>query len=65
MTFTVNLMDALESNIRPREELPLGKYNKVTASALKRANQELWRWIAGIGLAVLLFEWWFYHRRTA
>lgn len=65
ITFAVNLMDSLESNISPREELPLGKYSKVTASSLKRANRELWRWLAGIGLAVLLFEWWFYHRRTA
>jgi hypothetical protein len=26
---------------------------------------EMWRWIVAIALAVLLFEWWFYHRRTA
>ncbi|HUR45624.1 MAG TPA: VWA domain-containing protein [Candidatus Saccharimonadales bacterium] len=65
VTFCVNLMDSLESNVTPRDDLPLGKYSKVTASALKRSNQELWRWLAGIGLAVLLFEWWFYHRRTA
>jgi hypothetical protein len=65
ITFCVNLLDSLESNITPRDELPLGKYSKVTASTLKRTNQELWRWLAGVGLAVLLFEWWFYHRRTA
>jgi Ca-activated chloride channel family protein len=65
MTFCVNLLDSMESNIAPRDELPLGRYSKVTASTLKRTNQELWRWLAGAGLAVLLFEWWFYHRRTA
>lgn len=65
VAFCVNLMDPNESNIRPRDELLLGPYAKVGASTLKRANLELWRWIAAAGLAVLLFEWWFYHNRTA
>ena len=63
--FCVNLLDTAESNIKPRDELQLGKYTKVTATTLQRANMELWRTIAAIALAVLLFEWWFYHRRTA
>jgi Ca-activated chloride channel family protein len=63
--FCVNLLDAAESNLTPREELPFGKYSKVTATTVKRANVELWRWIALAALAFLLFEWWFYHRRTA
>ena len=65
VTFCVNLLDAAESNLTPREELPFGKYSKVTATAVKRANVELWRWIAAGALAFLLFEWWFYHKRTA
>jgi hypothetical protein len=65
VTFCVNLMDSNESNIAPREEIAVGKYAKVAATTLKRANLELWRWIALAGLAVLLFEWWFYHKRTA
>jgi hypothetical protein len=65
VTFCVNLMDSNESNIAPHDELPLGKYGKVTATTLKRANLELWRWIAAAGLLVLLFEWWWYHKRTA
>lgn len=63
--FCVNLLDAAESNLTPREELPFGKYSKVTATTVKRANVELWRWIALAALAFLLFEWWYYHRRTA
>jgi hypothetical protein len=64
VTFCVNLMDSNESNIAPRDELPIGRYAKVTATTLKRANMELWRWIAAAGLLVLLFEWWWNHKRT-
>jgi len=64
VTFCVNLLDSLESNIAAREDLPFGKYDKVSATTLKRANLELWRWIAAFGLLVLMFEWWFYHKRS-
>ncbi len=62
--FCVNLLDAAESKIAPRDELQLGRYTKVTATTMQRANMEVWRTIAWIGMAVLLVEWWFYHRRT-
>ena len=66
LSFCVNLLDAAESDIRPREELPLGKFGTgVVATKMQRANLELWRWIALAGLGVLLFEWWWYHKRTA
>jgi hypothetical protein len=64
IVFCVDLLDKDESNIKPRDELQIGKYTKVTATKMQRANMELWRTIAGIGLVVLMGEWWFYHRRT-
>jgi hypothetical protein len=63
-TFCVDLLDAAESNIKPRDELHLGKYTKVAATTKERANMELWRTIASLGLIFLLIEWWYYHRRT-
>ncbi|MEW6161558.1 MAG: hypothetical protein AB1813_29355, partial [Verrucomicrobiota bacterium] len=65
VTFCVNLMDASESDSAPKEELKFGRYAQSGTTTLRRANLELWRWIAAAGLAVLLFEWWYYHRRTA
>jgi hypothetical protein len=62
--FAVSLLDSSESNTKPRDELRMGKYAKVEATKVQRANLELWRTLAAIGLAVLLFEWWYYHRRT-
>jgi hypothetical protein len=65
VTFCVNVLDAAESNTKPREELEFGKFNTVSATELRRANVDLWRWIAAAALAVLMFEWWFFHKRTA
>ena len=31
----------------------------------RQANLEIWRWFALTALLILLFEWWYYHRRTA
>lgn len=62
--FCVNLLDAAESDTAPREELKLGKYNRVEATVLQSASLEIWRWFALAALAVLLWEWWYYHRRT-
>jgi hypothetical protein len=64
VVFCVNLLDAAESNTKPRQELQFGKFNTVGAVEIKQASKEFWRWIAGGALAVLMFEWWYYHRRT-
>jgi Ca-activated chloride channel family protein len=65
VAFTVNLLDSSETEITPRTELPFGKAGITVASAEQQASLELWRWIALAGLAALMFEWWFYHKRTA
>ena len=65
VTFCVNLLDASESAIGPREELQLGEYGRVEATVQLDADKEAWRWIAILCLGFLMFEWWFYHRRTA
>lgn len=63
--FCVNLLDGAESDTTPKAELNFGKYAKVTSTTVRRASLEIWRWIAAAALAILMFEWWYYHRRTA
>lgn len=63
--FCVNLLSSEESQTQPQADLKLGKYGKVSASRPERANMEIWRWIAAAAVAVLMFEWWYYHKRTA
>lgn len=64
-TFTVNLMDPAESDITPKTQVPVGSGNVSAGGISKRANLEYWRWFVMAALAVLMFEWWYYHRRTA
>ena len=65
ISFCVNLLDAGESAIESRDVLKLGKYGRVEATLQLDADKELWRWFAITCLLLLVFEWWFYHRRTA
>jgi Ca-activated chloride channel family protein len=65
ITFCVNLLDNLETDTTPRKEIQFGSYAKVTSATTRQANLEFWRWFALTALIVLLFEWWYYHRRTA
>lgn len=62
--FCVNLLDSAESNIKPREELDFGKYARVGSTEVSAASVEAWRWVAFVAMGVLMFEWWYYHRRT-
>ncbi len=65
LQFCANLLNSEESDIRSRESLQLGEYGTVEATVQVSADKETWRWIAMLCLGFLLFEWWFYHRRTA
>jgi hypothetical protein len=65
VNFCVNLLEAAETDTTPRPEIQFGKYAAVAAATVRPANVEIWRWIALGGLAILMFEWWFYHKRTA
>ncbi len=61
----VRALDVQESDSTPREEIRMGRYGGATATTMRSANLEIWRWFAAAAMGVLLFEWWFYHRRTA
>jgi Ca-activated chloride channel family protein len=65
ITFCVNLLDSLETDTTPRKEIQFGVLTKITSTTKRQANLEIWRWFALTALFILLFEWWYYHRRTA
>lgn len=61
--FAVNLFDPSESNIRPADTLRIGQTALAPAAAEQTGLRELWPWLAGLALLVLLVEWLVYHRR--
>ena len=63
--FCVNLLDSAESDVQTRDVLKLGQYGRVEATMKVDSDKELWRWFAMLCLLLIMFEWWFYHRRTA
>ncbi len=60
--FAVNLFDPLESRIAPETSVTIGTTTVTQDVREETARREFWPWVAGIGLAVLLAEWWVYHR---
>ncbi len=61
--FAVNLLDADESNIQPRDAIRIGE-QRLTTGQGRRQTYDTWKWIALAALALLLLEWAVYHRRV-
>ena len=60
--FAVNLFDPGESAIRPTPTIRIGR-SEVTASAREEEGQfEIWPWLALVAFALVVIEWWVYHR---
>jgi Ca-activated chloride channel family protein len=62
--FAVNLFDASESDLHPRETLQIGSTSVAPTVSQQIGLQELWKWLAGIALFVLMIEWQVFHRKT-
>lgn len=60
--FAVNLLDADESNVQPRDVVQLGS-QQVAAGQTRGWSTDIWKWVAAFALALLMLEWAFYHRR--
>lgn len=65
VTFAVRALDLTESDTTPRTEIPVGRFGGTVATSVKNVNVEIWRWLVGAALAILMVEWWYFHRRTA
>ena len=63
-TFAVNLADANESDIVPREILQVGGEKSVVQEDLQGANKPVWPYAILAALAVLCLEWYVYNRRV-
>ena len=64
--FAVNLFNPAESDVRtrPDEKVRLGNVELAAGTALQPARRQIWKWLALLGLVVLLVEWYIYNRRV-
>jgi hypothetical protein len=60
--FAVNLLDADESNVQPRDEVRIGSQSLASGPA-RRQTYDTWKWAALAALVLLALEWAAYHRR--
>lgn len=63
-TYVVNLLDSRESNIMPAESVPWRKATVAGVTKALKENREVWPWLVLAALAVLMLEWYIYHRRV-
>jgi hypothetical protein len=63
--FAVSLLSEAESNTAPRDSIKTRAGDVSGQPETFSSEREAWRWIALFGLAVLMIEWWAYHRRIA
>lgn len=63
--FAVNLFDPQESCLDPRPVARLGEDKLAATAEPLRLHRELWPWLAGAAVVLLLVEWMLYLRRVA
>src|SRR5574341_863209 len=62
-SFAVNLFSPEESRIAPRDTIHIGQSEVNPGQTDEQyGEREFWPWLAAVALAVLLAEWWVYHR---
>ncbi|GAB4574470.1 MAG: BatA and WFA domain-containing protein [Anaerolineae bacterium] len=61
--FAVNLFSRLESLITPAERLTIGNTQVSEAAREEIGQREFWPLVALAALALLMLEWWVYHRQ--
>ena len=62
--FAVNQFSSLESEIAPQNNLSIISAKQENRNTEKTGQRELWRYAALIALALLIWEWWLYHRQS-
>ncbi len=61
--FGVGLLSASETVLASVEKLQFPEVSVSSDAPLVKSDTPLWGWLAGLGLVLLLVEWWFFQRR--
>ena len=63
--FSVALLSPLETSLAAVETLEFNEVRVAAAEETVATDRPLWHWFAGGAFALLLVEWWAFHRRPA
>lgn len=63
--FAASLLSEAESNTAPRDSIQTRAGDVRGQAETFQTERETWRWIGLLALAVLMVEWWAYHKRIA
>ena len=63
-TYAFNLASHNESDNAARGALKVGDVTMTASPAAVEGKREIWRYLAIAALALLMLEWWVYHRRV-
>jgi hypothetical protein len=61
----LSVVSDVESDIRPRHSITVNSETQASATVSSAAPRELWPWLAGAALMLLVMEWLLWCRRTA
>ena len=64
VTYAVNVVSPNESDNAAREELRFGSQQVRAQSSSAITSRPVWRWFVLAALAIILLEWYVYHRKT-
>ncbi len=64
VTYAVNVVSPDESDNAAREELTFGSKQVRAQSSSAITSRPVWRWFVLAALAIILLEWYVYHRKT-
>ena len=64
VTYAVNVVSPDESDNAAREELTFGSKQVRAQSGSAITSRPVWRWFVLAALAIILLEWYVYHRKT-
>ena len=60
----VNIADAAEARLEPLETLQLGTTSVQGIAVASSSRGALWPWVLGLGLLIVIGEWWYYQRQV-
>ena len=62
--FAVNMLSETEPDIKPLPTIKIGQESVEGTGKDDSAYTPLWPWAVGLTLAILMLEWWIYHRKA-